>query len=169
MQVTHIHSCRFHFSLCVLNLFRLAHSAKCQHTPVTFSMFIFLWILIRVPAVSYISHLPTFLSTVTPPARWSSPENHCGSDHLTCPWLEKCCCLHSNRRGSLKARMIFLWRILLCGRKSVSRFSLVDGHLEAPAAGECGSGRADGWMQCGWWKSLLPVHMLLEEFAYWDH
>ncbi|KAK1904677.1 Thioredoxin H4-1, partial [Dissostichus eleginoides] len=36
-------------------------------------------------------------------------------------------------------------------------------HLEAPAAGERGSGGADGWMNCGWWKSLLHVHILLEK------
>ncbi|KAI9544955.1 hypothetical protein NQZ68_040527 [Dissostichus eleginoides] len=47
-----------------------------------------------------------------------------------------------------------------------SPFSQVVPHLEAPAAGERGSGGADGWMNCGWWKSLLHVHILLEVLAY---
>lgn len=74
--------------------------------------------------------------------------------------------------GEFQGKNDFLFRNLLClcGRKLVStNFSLVDAHLEPPAAEEHGSGRADGWMHCGWWKSSLPVHILLEEFAYWGH
>ncbi len=60
MQVTHIQSCRFHFSV---GVWTFSDSLKVQNVRIPqwhFQCFIFLWTLTGVPAVSYISRLPSF-------------------------------------------------------------------------------------------------------------
>lgn len=153
-----------------LNLFRLAQSANVRIPQWHFPCFIFPWTLTGVPAVSYISRLPSFHvnchATGDAVLTWKPSPTQTTKGALDSKMLLP---VHKTS-GSIESDF-FLWRNLLCpcGRKPVSLFPQVAPHLEAPAAGERGSGRADGWMHCGWWKSLLPIHILQEELAYWSH
>lgn len=145
MQVTHIHSCRIHFSV---GVWTFSDSLIVQNVriPQWHSLcFIFLWTLTGVPAVSYITRLPSFRVNC----------HAIGEAGLT--WKPS---LLRPPKVPLMLKMFFpvhkkIWRMLglreileesssLCGRKSVSLFSQVAPHLEAPAARQRGSGGAEG-------------------------
>lgn len=146
MQLTHIHSCRFHFPV---GVWTFSDLLKVQNVTISrwhFPCFIFLWTLTGVPAVSYISRLPSVdcHTTLAP----SSPENHLQLRPPKVPLTQKCCSLIHKTSGEYEVgRNVFILEDSL--RKPLSPFLQVAPHLEAPDAGQRESRRADRWMHSG--------------------
>lgn len=149
MKVTHIHTCRFHFPVGVWT-FSDSLIVQSVRIPQWLSpFFIFLdWrlcTLLNLCVCELSRH------------KWGRPHLRTARPPKV-PLTEKCYALYWNHRG-MSSPDRFSGGVFPChhGRKSVSIFLQVASHLEAPAAGERGSGKTDVWMLRGLWKSSLST------------